>query len=301
MDKKDLLKESIADAKKIKEVAIENAKSSIEEMITPHLKEKLSQKIQEMEDETEEVCESDDVENNDGMDKDGMYENDSIKEEEDEELDLDELLAEMEGEEEGEADLDEAKDEEVEEVNEEEKSETEDEEFNIEEMSESDLEGFIKETVQEMVDNGELDGETENVESEEEVSEVKVDKVKENKLKTLENKVKLYEKQIQDLTSTLNETNLLNSKLIYLNKLSKGKNLTESQVLEIINHFDKADTVKEAKIIYETLVKKMVKTKKKPINESLKISSASKAIKSVKKEIIDVDPAFARMQKLAGL
>ena len=52
---RDLLKEAIADAKSVKEVAIANAKLALEEAFTPHLKSMLSAKLaEEDEDDKEE-------------------------------------------------------------------------------------------------------------------------------------------------------------------------------------------------------------------------------------------------------
>ena len=48
MANQDLLKEAIADAKAVKEVAIANAKLALEEAFTPHLKSMLSAKLEEM-------------------------------------------------------------------------------------------------------------------------------------------------------------------------------------------------------------------------------------------------------------
>jgi len=49
MTNKDLFKQAIAEAKTIREAAITNAKEALEESLTPHLKEMLAQKLQEME------------------------------------------------------------------------------------------------------------------------------------------------------------------------------------------------------------------------------------------------------------
>ena len=49
MAKRDILKEAIADAKAVKEVAIANAKAALEEAFTPQLKSMLSAKLEEME------------------------------------------------------------------------------------------------------------------------------------------------------------------------------------------------------------------------------------------------------------
>ena len=49
------------------------------------------------------------------------------------------------------------------------------------------------------------------------------------------------------------ELNLFNSKLLYTNKIFKTKTLKENQKVKVLKAFDKASTVKEAKMIYETL------------------------------------------------
>ena len=51
---RDLLKEAIADAKAVKEMAIANAKMALEEAFTPQLKSMLSTRLQEIEDEKSE-------------------------------------------------------------------------------------------------------------------------------------------------------------------------------------------------------------------------------------------------------
>lgn len=101
--------------------------------------------------------------------------------------------------------------------------------------------------------------------------------------------------------STLNEVNLLNAKLLYTNKIFRAKTLTESQKVKVLGAFDKASTVKETKLVFETL-NEGLKTKRSPIQESL--GSASKVTgnyKRTKNPIIETDPMVARFQKLAGL
>ena len=48
-----LLKEAIADAKAVRETALENAKMALEEAFTPQIKSMLSAKLKEEEDDTE--------------------------------------------------------------------------------------------------------------------------------------------------------------------------------------------------------------------------------------------------------
>jgi hypothetical protein len=110
------------------------------------------------------------------------------------------------------------------------------------------------------------------------------------------------EETINELRNELNEVNLLNAKLLYTNKIFKAKNLTESEKIKVLNTFDKAETVKEVKLVFETLTESFkAVAKKAPIKESLGSASRSIASTQTKQPIIEVNDAFARMQKLAGL
>ena len=81
---RELLKEALADAKSLREMAITNAKAALEESFTPQIKTMLSAKLQEMEEE----------------DMKEEVEKEEVKEEKEEEmnedLNLDEILAELE-------------------------------------------------------------------------------------------------------------------------------------------------------------------------------------------------------------
>lgn len=105
--------------------------------------------------------------------------------------------------------------------------------------------------------------------------------------------------------SELNEVNLLNSKLLYSNKVFKAKNLTESQKIKVLAAFDKATSKKEAQLVYETVMESLgtSNTTKRPVTESVR-GMASKVIagaQNTKQPIIEVNSAFERMQKLAGI
>jgi len=108
---------------------------------------------------------------------------------------------------------------------------------------------------------------------------------------------------IKTLRSDLNEVNLLNAKLLYTNKIFKAKNLTESQKVKVLSTFDKATTVKEVKLVFESLSTSIAasnNTVKAPIKESM--GFASKASGIVKNnQTIETDAVIARMKKLAGL
>lgn len=107
-------------------------------------------------------------------------------------------------------------------------------------------------------------------------------------------------KTISILRSDLNEVNLLNAKLLYVNKLFKGRNLTEAQKVKVINAFDRAETVKETKNIFETL-KESFTTIKNPIKESLSFASKAAGVAPNKQPIVENDDFMLRMQKIAGI
>ena len=109
---------------------------------------------------------------------------------------------------------------------------------------------------------------------------------------------------IEELKGQLQEVNLLNAKLLYVNKVFKANSLTESQKVSVIAAFDKAETVKEVKLVFETVSDNVVgKTTKGSIKEA-KLGMASKATGTTasKPEVIsEVSDAVKRMQKLAGI
>ena len=193
MANRDLLKSAIAEAKSVKETAIANAKLALEEAFTPHLKSMLSAKLEEMDrdDEDEkEVKEADapsfarknspagDSLKNLSPRKVGQS---TVQEDEvEEEINLDELLAELEkdsvaenartrAEEEGYKDgmkdkIKDLKEDERTDAEEEgyldgedEKEDMDDEEIDLEDMSEEDLKGFIEDVIKDMVAGGEIE------------------------------------------------------------------------------------------------------------------------------------------------
>jgi len=101
------------------------------------------------------------------------------------------------------------------------------------------------------------------------------------------------------LTEELNEVNLLNAKLLYTNRIFKSKNLTESQKVKVLSTFDKASTVNEVELVYETLNNTTFKSSKKSIKENLGSASRSVGTTKTTKPIIETNDAYKRMQELA--
>jgi hypothetical protein len=110
-------------------------------------------------------------------------------------------------------------------------------------------------------------------------------------------------KTINILRKQLNEVNLLNAKLIYVNRIFKANSLNESQKVKVVNSFDKAQTLNEAKNIYEVL-KDNIKASNKskaPLRESKQFASTVVGGKSAKQPILESNDVITRMQKLAGI
>jgi hypothetical protein len=395
MANRDMLKEAIADAKALKETAIANAKAALEEAFEPRLKSMLSAKLQEMEDleEAEEEMTEAKKEYKDDDRKDGgesketkrtekMKYGKDLAEGDLDEMDLNELLAELD--EDARTDAEQEGYEDGMEDEKEDMEDMEDEDIDLEDMSEEDLKSFIEDVIADMVTSGELEaGEEFEVEDDEEEidveDETEVDvEVNENvdmeegiadKLKAVWNDPEMlgkiitvdgekmslkdflgmagsaatagmaksgagktssigedartkaeeegYEdgmedekedmddmkKEIEELRSDLHETNLLNAKLLYTNKIFRAKNLKEAQKVKVLEAFDKASNVKEVKLIFETLNEGMVAntTTATPIRENLGRASKAAGMAPRKQPIMEIDPQVARWQKLAGI
>jgi len=342
---RDLFKEAIAEAKTIRDAALSNAKAVLEEQFTPHLKSMLSQKIQEMEemedmDEMDEVTEPVDemaYEMEDEVRIPGLeeeMEDENMMSEMEEEINIDELLAEYDTEE----TVNEAKEENEDEEAEEAESETEEDEedFNLEEMSEEDLKAFIEDVVKEMAESGEIesteaeaeeapeaeeDGEEMEITGldeaydtdKESMDEVSIDELlaeideaaDTDKVEELESQLNEALKINKTLVNELNEINLLNSKLIHVNKIFRNKNLSETQKLQVLKAFDKAESLKEVKLVFESLTENLatkVAAKSSPvIKEHLGSASKSVTTANVSKPVVESNDMIARFQKLAGI
>jgi hypothetical protein len=316
-----IFSEAIAEAKAIRETAMANAKLALEEAFTPRLKEMMSTKLEALAEEDEEMEEA------------FKKSNGPAPEDQMDEISLEELLAELEGLEEGdgyseeEGSVDPGLDDPYMEENQ--IFEAEDDET-VSEITVDDLKDIIRDVVADVLGGSEEEGEEEMAGEEEEMAgeeeemagdeelnleeilaELELDEaadadkddMKEEAIEEKEDK-ELEEAMstIAQLRSELNEVNLLNAKLLYVNKLFKSKNLTEAQKVKVINAFDRAETVKETKNIFETLQESLTATQatKNPIKESLSFASKPAGVAD-RKPIVENNDFVARMQKLAGI
>ena len=303
-----LLKEAIADAKAVRETALANAKIALEEAFTPRLQSMLSARLAE-EAEEEDMYEEEEVETPEPeMTEEGAEEyydtapaetqQDAELEEEDD-LDLEEIIRELEGsdDEEMEEDVDSsdigAGDNKVDKFS----SSTED-------PGKRDHDGISIEEIIEALREAEGDEDMEEepvTEGEDEEEDV----VKEGEGEDEEESAKVEEayRVIKFLKNKINEVNLLNAKLLFSNKLFRNYELNESQKMKVIENFDRANNLREVKLVFSTLCESLTvsKTAKK---QNIKEGYASKPVRSTapKKEILSEGTALAnRWKKLANL
>jgi len=375
MANKDLFKQAIAEAKSVREAAIANAKEALEETLTPHLKDMLAAKLQEMEDKDIEEVVVNEVEEE-------IEEGSHDKEEKDEQVaegDGLQSVKEAEHEEEAEDDSEESEDEaedEIEDAGEEMEAEEEiDGDEDLSKLSVDQFKDMIRDIIAQEVGGGDaeaemgmdmdagdiegmgdeapieepgMDGETEMGAEEDEIDldelirELetvaegdKEDEMEEGKKEdedtmeeaaegpaanevpaesdTKEKNINRVVKEessdleaaletIETLKKELNEVNILNAKLLYVNKIFKANNLTESQKVNVIAAFDKAETVKEVKLVFETVVDNVGTKKETTIKEHKGSASKATGTTASKPEVIaEVSDAVRRMQKLAGI
>ena len=111
-----------------------------------------------------------------------------------------------------------------------------------------------------------------------------------------------YKKAVGSLRTQLTEMNLFNAKLLYANKLMQNRNVTPKQQRAIVEALDKAKTLREAKLLYQSLTASLKKssTKGRSLTESraLRGGSSSKSTRSAGvKSGVEVD----RWAVLAGI
>ena len=330
----DILKEAIADAKAVRETALENAKMALEEAFTPQIKSMLSAKLKEEEDdekeegeheegmhdegEHEEGAHDDEAEegrHEEGEDDDaeegrlsaGAHDDDEAEEgrhdegeheegedDVDEDLDLEAVIKELE------AELSEGEDDEVEEK----EDDVEEKEDDLEEEYEIDEAALEEDEELEEVDKSSGIGKGDNKEDD-------TDKSSgigggDNKLSEVQAELKEYKEAVSFLKDKLHEVNILNAKLLFTNKLFKQYSLDSNQKLKVVETFDRAQTTREIKLVYSTLAEQFNDNgsivTKKSISESASSAVAStkpskESRKVISEEVQDAD----RFRKLAGL
>ena len=276
-----LLKDAIADAKAVRETALANAKVALEEAFAPKLQSMLSHKIkEEMDGEGEEESTEEGememevarMQNLAGLseeDEESMEE--PMEEPMDEPADEESMEEPMEEPTPEEGEEDDITDDELEEI-------LRELEADVEEPS-NDGHGSIDPAG--LPDDADEEGyaglsnsmyENEDPEAMEIDEDIDLDEIinalrEEDEMEDEEEPSKSEEdleeayNVIKFLRSKLNEVNLLNAKLLFVNKLFRKGELSETQKVKIIETFDRAKNVREAKLIYATLSESVSKAK----------------------------------------
>ena len=140
---------------------------------------------------------------------------------------------------------------------------------------------------------------TEEEESGEELDALKAE------LKSVQSELGEAISVIKSLKGTINEVNLLNAKLLYVNKLFRSFNLTNEQKSKVVETLDRTKNVREVKLVFSTIAEsfKFGTGATKKVTAKLTESYASKPAQSTApKQIISEDNSAAmRFKKLAGI
>jgi len=304
----DLLKEAIADAKAVRETALQNAKAALEEAFTPQIKSMLSAKLAETEDgeedDTEEIAHEDEVEGDDEVEtEEGHYEEGEHDEDEGEAEEGHHEGEEGDDEDEGNLDLEAI----IKELEDELSEGEEDDEEEVEESTESDEEP-VAEADEAISEDDELEEEYEIDEAElkEEDKDEDEKEVDESKLSEVQAELDEHKEAVQYLKDKLHEVNILNAKLLYTNKLFKEFSLDNNQKLKVVETFDRAQTTREIKLVYTTMAEQLNENsgviKRKSIKESASAPvGTTKPSKESTKVISEEANVADRFRKLAGI
>tara|TARA_B100001123_G_scaffold50596_1_gene52167 strand:+ start:981 stop:2774 length:1794 start_codon:yes stop_codon:yes gene_type:complete len=126
----------------------------------------------------------------------------------------------------------------------------------------------------------------------------KVNKSRRNR--ALTGKLLEYKKAVGSLRGQLNEMNLFNAKLLYVNKLMQNRNLSPKQQRAIVEALDNAKTLREAKLLYKSLTSSLNKRstlKEGAVRRTLGSSSRSTRSAQPSTSGVEVD----RWAVLAGI
>ena len=230
------------------------------------------------------------------------YDVNEEEEGEEDELDLEAIIRELEGELDAEEETPVAEEWDEEEVSEEDEMEVPAEEPVTEpEMAEEGEEDGMESFDDEEIDLDEILREMGYGDDEEEVTE------EEDNDATAELEAELEEAYgvIKSLKKTINEVNLLNAKLLYANKLFRSYNLNNEQKSKVVENLDRTNSVREVKLVYATLAESMNFTGTEKKTKKVVAEAASKPVASTApaKEIISesTNELARRFKELANI
>ena len=122
----------------------------------------------------------------------------------------------------------------------------------------------------------------------------------------LQEQTKKFSTAFQTMQEKLETMNVSNAKLLYINQALENASLNERQKRKIVEAISKAETVQEAKIVFETMNETVTTTTsdvKREATLSEMVSRKSSLLVAARKEQPknDANPFYNRMKTLAGL
>jgi hypothetical protein len=116
---------------------------------------------------------------------------------------------------------------------------------------------------------------------------------------------RLAEKRaVNSLRSKLAETNLINAKLLYTNKLLQSESLSARQKAQVIQQLDSATTLREAKLVYESMARSLAGTSrslKESSDRKVRGSSSGALRTSSSTQVLSEGYESERWARLAGI
>lgn len=114
-------------------------------------------------------------------------------------------------------------------------------------------------------------------------------------------KLNKYRGAVNSLREQLEDLNLFNAKLLYVNKLLQNKSLSEGQKKSVIKALDEAQSLTEAKSLYKSLTETFSRGGRTTLSESRVLGSSSRPTTSSQSSATSSNNELSRWQRLAGL
>ena len=109
------------------------------------------------------------------------------------------------------------------------------------------------------------------------------------------------EQAISALREQLEEVNLFNAKLLYVNKLMQNRDLSARQQRAVVESLDAAKTVREAKLLYTSLTESLKSKSGSTMNENRVFGSSSRSTRSGSASTLNESVEADRWAILAGI
>ena len=122
------------------------------------------------------------------------------------------------------------------------------------------------------------------------------------KNRALRKQLKGHQRVTAKLQEQLEQMNLFNAKLLYVNKLMNKSSITTRQKKQVVEALDKAQTLREVRLLFKTLSESLSKgRRKKPLSESRHRGSSSRSVGNGGSTNNTQNSQTDRWAKLAGI